>query len=106
MKRISIIFSVLMVAAMLLAACGPKAAAPAEKTVLNVWSFTNEIMTMAVAFEKDHPDVDVVYTMIPMTNGEYQTKLMATWAPTRSRMWSHWKPLSSNNTWKAISWLI
>ena len=49
-----------------------------EKTVLNVWSFTNEIMTMAVAFEKTHPDVDVVYTMIPMTNGEYQTKLMAT----------------------------
>ena len=33
---------------------------------------------MAVAYEKDHPDVDVVYTMIPMTNGEYQTKLMAT----------------------------
>jgi multiple sugar transport system substrate-binding protein len=78
MKRTSIIFTVLMVAAMLLAACGPKAAAPAEKTVLNVWSFTNEIQTMAVAFEKTHPDVDVVYTMIPMTNGEYQTKLMAT----------------------------
>ena len=33
---------------------------------------------MAVAFEKTHPNVDVVYTMIPMTNGEYQTKLMAT----------------------------
>jgi len=52
--------------------------ATTEKTVLNVWSFTNEILTMAVAFEKSHPDVDVVYTMIPMTNGEYQTKLMAT----------------------------
>lgn len=50
----------------------------AGKTVLNVWSFTNEILTMAVAFEKTHPDVDVVYTMIPMTNGEYQTKLLAT----------------------------
>jgi len=49
-----------------------------KKTVLNVWSFTNEIQTMAVAFEGTHPDVDVVYTMIPMTNGEYQTKLMAT----------------------------
>ena len=57
----------------------PAAEQPASgKTVLNVWSFTNEIMTMAVAFEKSHPDVDVVYTMIPMTNGEYQTKLMAT----------------------------
>ncbi len=111
MKRLSVLFSVLIVAAMLLGACAP-AAAPTEapaaeapaaeapaaeapaapaateapaapapaagKTVLNVWSFTNEIMTMAVAFEKTHPDVDVVYTMIPMTNGEYQTKLMAT----------------------------
>lgn len=47
------------------------------KTVLNVWSFTNEIMTMGVAFEKIHPDVDVVYSMIPMTSGEYQTKLKA-----------------------------
>jgi multiple sugar transport system substrate-binding protein len=51
---------------------------PAGKTILNVWSFTNEIMTMAIAFEKVHPDVYVQYTMIPMTNGEYQTKLMAT----------------------------
>jgi hypothetical protein len=48
-----------------------------EKTVLNVWSFTNEINTMAIAYEGTHPDVDIVYTMIPMTNGEYQTKLKA-----------------------------
>jgi multiple sugar transport system substrate-binding protein len=48
-----------------------------EKTVLNVWSFTNEINTMAVAYECKNPNVDVVYTMIPMTNGEYQTKLLA-----------------------------
>jgi ABC-type glycerol-3-phosphate transport system substrate-binding protein len=48
-----------------------------EKQVLNVWSFTNEIRTMAVAFEGRYPDVDVVYTMIPMTDGEYQTKLKA-----------------------------
>jgi multiple sugar transport system substrate-binding protein len=88
MKRLSIVLSVLIVVSMLLTACGTPAAteeapaataAPADgKTVLNVWSFTNEILTMAVAYEKDHPDVDVVYTMIPMTNGEYQTKLMAT----------------------------
>lgn len=32
---------------------------------------------MAVAFEGTHPDVDVQYTLIPMTNGEYQTKLRA-----------------------------
>jgi multiple sugar transport system substrate-binding protein len=94
MKRLSIVLSVLIAVSMLLTACGtpateateapaaeaPVAEAPAAegKTVLNVWSFTNEILTMAVAYEKDHPDVDVVYTMIPMTNGEYQTKLMAT----------------------------
>jgi ABC-type glycerol-3-phosphate transport system substrate-binding protein len=34
-------------------------------------------MTMAIAFEAEHPDVDVQYTMIPMTNGEYQTKVKA-----------------------------
>ena len=48
-----------------------------EKEVLNVWSFTNEIMTMAVAYECMNPNVDVQYTMIPMTNGEYQTKLLS-----------------------------
>ncbi len=50
---------------------------PSGKTVLRVWSFTNEINTMAIAFEARYPDVDVQYTMIPMTNGEYQTKLLA-----------------------------
>jgi len=104
-NKVLFIASILLVASMLLSACGgaapaataeaPAAEAPAAevaateapaaeapvaegKTVLNVWSFTNEINTMAVAFEGTHPDVDVVYTMIPMTNGEYQTKLMAT----------------------------
>jgi len=48
-----------------------------EQVTLNVWSFTNEIMTMAIAFEERYPNVDVVYTMIPMTDGEYQTKLKA-----------------------------
>jgi len=94
MKRLYGLFALLIVMSMLLGACGtkepeapageepvveePEAPATGEKTVLNVWSFTNEILTMAVAFEKSHPDVDVVYTMIPMTNGEYQTKLLAT----------------------------
>ena len=45
--------------------------------MLDVWSFTNEINTMAVAYECLHPEVDIQYTMIPMTNGEYQTKLLA-----------------------------
>lgn len=98
MKRLMLVLSVVLVFTMLLGACAkapvateatvateapmateaPVATAEAGKTVLNVWSFTNEIQTMAVAFEKTHPDVDVIYTMIPMTNGEYQTKLMAT----------------------------
>ncbi len=51
--------------------------ASSEKTVLNVWSFTNEINTMAIAYEGENPNVDVQYTMIPMTAGEYQTKLKA-----------------------------
>ena len=81
MRRSVLFFlSLVLVASMLLAACGTAAPAPAatqapaQKTVLNVWSFTNEIRTMAIAFEGKHPDVDVVYTMIPMTNGEYQTE--------------------------------
>jgi multiple sugar transport system substrate-binding protein len=99
-KSLLLLISLLVIATMLLAACGTAATeAPmqepeeeggqaeepeeemppseTEKTVLNVWSFTNEIRTMAIAFEGRHPDVDVVYTMIPMTNGEYQTKLKA-----------------------------
>ena len=34
-------------------------------------------MTMAIAYEGKNPNVDIHYTMIPMTNGEYQTKLKA-----------------------------
>lgn len=97
MKRLSYILSFLVVFSMLLAACAPSASgeAPADapaatdapavvdeapvelEGTLNVWAFTNEIRTMAIAFEGRHPKVDVVYTMIPMTNGEYQTKVKA-----------------------------
>lgn len=57
----------------------PAAEEPAgdETVVLDVWSFTNEINTMAIAFEATHPNVDVQYSMVPMTAGEYQTKLKA-----------------------------
>ena len=101
MKRLSLVLSVLIALSMLLAACAPAAtptaapataapataapaateaptAGPAElEGTLNVWSFTNEIKTMAIAFEGKHPKVKVLYTMIPMTNGEYQTKVKA-----------------------------
>ena len=73
MKRLFVVFSVFIIASMLLAACGPKQTSP-----LQIWSFTNEILTMAKAYEKEHPGVKTNYTMIPMTNGEYQTKLLAT----------------------------
>ncbi|MBL8089398.1 MAG: carbohydrate ABC transporter substrate-binding protein [Anaerolineales bacterium] len=99
-KSLLTILSLLMIASMVLAACGggaPETDAPAdsgsgsggssdsggsastggEKQVLKVWSFTNEILTMAVAFEGQNPDVDVQFTMIPMDAGEYQTKIKA-----------------------------
>ena len=102
-RKLYVLLSLVLVAAFVLAACAApatKESAPAateesteapaepesteapvtgEKRVLKVWSFTNEIRTMAVAFEGANPDVDVdvEYTMIPMTNGEYQTKLKA-----------------------------
>ena len=97
-KQLMLVLSVVIIFSMFLASCQAEVAPPAEepavgepaveepaveepaaeKTVLNVWSFTNEIYTMAVAFQERHPDVEVRYTMIPMTDGEYQTKLMAT----------------------------
>jgi multiple sugar transport system substrate-binding protein len=49
----------------------------AQKT-LKIWSFTDELKTMVLAFQEKHPDVKIEYTMIPMTNGEFQTKLKST----------------------------
>ena len=85
MKRLFMILSVLVVLSMALTACGAKATEPPAtqppstelEGTLNVWAFTNEIRTMAIAFHGKHPKVNVVYTMIPMTNGEYQTKVKA-----------------------------
>ena len=79
-KSIWLLLSLLLVSSLVLAACGggaapeepgrrtccaaepaaeePAAEEPAmeEKQVLNVWSFTNEIRTMAIAFEGRHPE--------------------------------------------------
>lgn len=43
---------------------------------LNVWSFTNEALTLCIAYEGTHPGVDIQFTMIPMTDGEYQARLL------------------------------
>lgn len=86
LRKFYVLSSFLLIVAFVLAACGSPApeatdepaAPPAElEGTLNVWSFTNEIRTMAIAFQGKHPKVKVVYTMIPMTNGEYQTKVKA-----------------------------
>lgn len=92
-KSIWLILSLVLISSLVLAACGggsspagdapsgdaPAGDAPTGPRVLKVWSFTNEIRTMAIAFEGANPgvEVDVQYTMIPMTDGEYQTKLKA-----------------------------
>jgi ABC-type glycerol-3-phosphate transport system substrate-binding protein len=61
---------------------GAKEEAPKQITgevggTLKIWSFTNEIKTFALAYQEKHPDIKVEYTMIPMTSGEYQTKVKA-----------------------------
>ncbi len=56
-------------------------AAPAEEAPLTgklvIWSFTNELKTFATAFKEKNPGVEVEYVMVPMTNGEFQTKIQA-----------------------------
>ncbi len=65
-KSILVIVSLLVVASMLFSGCASK---PKELSgVLNVWSFTNEIKTMAIAFQGVHPGVKVTYTMIPASS--------------------------------------
>lgn len=105
MKRLSVILSVLVALSMLLAACGsaapaateapaatdaapavteapaattdaPAASAELEGT-LKVWSFTNDTLVLATAFQEIHPKVKIEFTMIPMNGGEFQTKVRA-----------------------------
>ena len=78
-KKISIIVCLIFIASTMLTACGEKKPTNPEDFTgtLTVWSFTNELRTMAIAFEARYPNVDVVFTNIPMTDGEYQTKLKA-----------------------------
>ena len=85
-KSVSWLLALLMIASLVLSACGggatsgdtadqPMELDTSEEVTLTVWSFTNELKTMAVAFEERYPNVTVEFSMVPMTDGEYQTKL-------------------------------
>ena len=79
-KLISLLLAAFMLIS-LFSGCGKKTSETNANTqtnepkVLRIWSFTDEVKTFTVAFQEKYPDVKVEYTMIPMTNGEYQTKL-------------------------------
>jgi hypothetical protein len=55
--------------------------AAAEKTVINLWTFTDEVPKMVDKFMELHPDFaemyEVVPTIVATTNGEYQPALDA-----------------------------
>lgn len=86
MKKTLALALVLLLVVSMFAGCTAKPApVPATGTpepvqndtpkILKVWSFTDEVRTMSLAFQEKYPNVKVEYTMIPMTNGEFQTKL-------------------------------
>lgn len=95
MKRLYFALSILIALSMLLSACSAATQAPAAPAAtsapvsgataapkelegtLNVWSFTNDTLIAAVAFKEKNPKVKINFTMIPMTNGEFQTKVKA-----------------------------
>ncbi len=97
MKKALALILALVMAVVLMTACNAPAPSPSAPTVapttdtttpateapkeltgtLKVWSFTTEIKTFATAFQKANPGVKVEYTVTPMTNGEYQTKVKA-----------------------------
>ncbi len=80
MKKILLSFLIISISFTSIFAQGQEEAKSIEGEVggtLKIWSFTNEINTMAIAYQDAHPEVDVEFTMIPMTNGEYQTKIKA-----------------------------
>jgi len=100
-KQTIILLSLVLLLALFVSACGGGAEEPApapteapaaeepaaeepaaeepseEMQELKIWSFSNEVMTIATAYEGENANVDTQYTMIPMSAGEYQTKLKA-----------------------------
>lgn len=75
MKRLLALLLATLLALGCVAACKKKD--PTRTGTLKIWSFTAELQTHAIAFQKTHPDVKVEYVQISMTDGEYQTKVMA-----------------------------
>lgn len=75
MKRLLALLLATLMALGCVAACKKKD--PTKNGTLKIWSFTNELQTHAIAFQKTHPNVKVEYTQISMDAGEYQTKVMA-----------------------------
>ena len=77
-KFLALLLCIALIASMSLVASGEKEEASAsDSKVLEVWSFTRELNTAALAFEKLNPGVTINYTEIPMNGGEYQTKVLA-----------------------------
>jgi len=95
-KLVALVLSLILVLGGL-AACGPEAEtttttpAPTGTTTtgttpppvtslqgdLTVWSFTNELKTMTIAFKARHPEVNVTYVEIGMDGGEFRQKVIA-----------------------------
>lgn len=42
---------------------------------LTIWSFTNELKTLTIAFMEANPDVTINYVEISLTNNEFQNQL-------------------------------
>ncbi len=78
-RKIYTILSLLLVAAFALSACGPKAAAPAQKVTVNWWhiSTAEEHKALFQKFADDymaaHPNVDIQITVLE--NEAFKTKL-------------------------------
>jgi len=77
-KLLAIVISmVLLISLSLFSGCTRTGNRGEDDKVLTIWSFTNEARVFATAFQEKYPDVKVDFTMIPMTEGEYQMKLRA-----------------------------
>ena len=76
-KTISWLLALLVISSMVLSACGGSTANEntgdmaeldtSEEVTLTMWSFTNELHTMAIAFEQRYPNVHIEFSMIKLS---------------------------------------